>query len=246
MKVLRIVVVEDEALQREQILGWLAAEQDVTVVGTANDGRSAVRVIDELCPDVVLLDVSLPECSGLDVLEQITVDPRVVFTTAHREHAVAAFELGAIDYLLKPFSRERLMSALRRVQERPAEEGARIAERVAAVRDEGVPVARLFVRDHTGILPLPVEVIVRLESDGDYAAVIAGRRRYLVGMSLTALHDRIGRPDFVRVHRQHVVNLAHVVRFTPHDAVRLRVELADGSSVVASRAGSQLLRQLVG
>jgi DNA-binding LytR/AlgR family response regulator len=120
------------------------------------------------------------------------------------------------------------------------------SERVASVRNGDEPLSRLFIRDHTGIVPVPVESIVRMETDGDYTAVIAGGRRHLVGIPLAALHDRIRRADFVRVHRQHVVNLAYVARFTPYDAVRLRVELVGGGSVVASRAGSQLLRGLVG
>jgi two-component system LytT family response regulator len=250
---LRVAVVEDEAPQRRQLVGWLEADTDVALVGEASDGASAVRLIDATRPDLVLLDVSLPEMSGLDVLQRIGHDPEVVFTTAHRDYAIEAFELGAVDYLLKPFGQARLASALERVRERRAErslerpaEGPRASERVATVGNGDEPLARLFIRDHTGIVPVAVEQIVRMEADGDYTAVHAGGRRYLVGIPLAALHERIRRPDFVRVHRQHVVNLAHVVRFVPYDAVRLRVELVGGGGVVASRAGSQLLRGLAG
>ena len=247
---LRVVVVEDEAPQRRQIVGWLEADAQVALVGEASDGEGAVRLIDSTRPDVVLLDVSLPELSGLDVLQRIAHDPEVVFTTAHRDYAIEAFELGAVDYLLKPFGQERLASALARVRERRSERredsSVPASERVASVRDGGEPLARLFIRDHSGIVPVAVEQIVRMEADGDYTAVYAGGRRYLVGIPLAALHERIRRADFVRVHRQHVVNLAHVVRFVPYDAVRLRVELVGGGGVVASRAGSQLLRGLAG
>jgi two-component system LytT family response regulator len=224
----------------------------VELVGEAGDGASAVATIDATRPDLVLLDVSLPELSGLDVLQRITHDPDVVFTTAFRDYAIEAFELGAVDYLLKPFGEARVRSALQRVRERRAERGVAPApgapsagERVASVRDAGEPLTRLFVRDHTGIVPVPVERIVRMETDGDYTAVIAGGRRHLVAVPLSVLHERIRRPDFVRVHRQHVVNLAHVARFVPYDAMRLQVEFAGGGSIVASRAGSQLLRGLV-
>ena len=246
MTALRVAVVEDEAPQRRQMIGWLEADAEVSLVGEASDGMGAVRMINETRPDLVLLDVSLPELSGLDVLQRIDHDPEVVFTTAHRDYAIEAFELGAVDYLLKPFGQERLSSALGRVRERRGERTPPASERVASVRNDTEPLARLFIRDHTGIVPVPVESIVRMETDGDYTAVIAGGRRHLVGLSLAALHDRIRRADFVRVHRQHVVNLAHVTRFSAYDAVRLRVEFAGGGSVVASRAGSQLLRGLVG
>ena len=249
---LRVAIVEDEELQRRQLVTWLAAEVDTELVAEAADGESAVRVIDETRPDVVLLDVALPECSGFDVLDRIQHTPEVVFTTAHREHAISAFELGAVDYLLKPFARERLSAALQRVRsrERAPDEATRsgsvaLADRVTAVRDDGQPLERLFVRDRGAIIPVAVSEIVRLEADGNYTAVITANRRFLVAVPLGALHDRIRRPDFVRVHRQHVVNLAHVSRILPHDAGRFLIEFRSGGSVVASRAGSHALRALV-
>ena len=120
-----------------------------------------------------------------------------------------------------------------------------LAERVIAVRDDGQPLERLFVRDRGTIVPVLVSEIVRLEADGDYSAVITATRRLLVAVPLGTLHDRIRRADFVRVHRQHVVNLAHVARLLPHDAGRFLIEFRSGGSVVASRAGSQALRAMV-
>jgi two-component system LytT family response regulator len=245
---LRVIVVEDEAAQRRQIVDWLAAEPGVVVVDEASDGNEAVAKIDAAHPDVVLLDISLPELSGLDVLRRVRQAPEVVFTTAHRDFAIDAFELGAVDYLLKPFGPDRLANALRRVRDHiergSAEAPVPVLERYSSVSDDTRPIARVFVRDRGAIVPIPVEQIVRLEADGDYTAVVANGRRHLIGMTLTALHDRIGRADFVRVHRQHVINLAHVARFVPHDAGRLRIDFAGGGSVIASRGGSQILRGL--
>jgi two-component system, LytTR family, response regulator len=250
---LTVVIVEDEDVQRRQLSAWLATEPSVTVVGEAGTGSAAVSLIDELRPDVALLDIALPELTGLEVLRRVHHSPTVVFTTAYREYAIDAFELGAVDYLLKPFGRDRLVAALERVRDRAgSREGSRdgeasaVLERVESVRDEGGPLTRVFVRNGGAIVPIPVESIVRLEADGDYTAVIAGGRRHLIGMSLQTLHARIRRDDFVRVHRQHVVNLAHVSRFVPYDAARLSIEFTGGGSVVASRAGSQMLRGLVG
>jgi two-component system, LytTR family, response regulator len=249
MVMLRVAIVEDEELQRQQLVKWLVDEPDTELVAEATDGESAVRLIDETRPDVVLLDVALPEFSGFEVLDRIHHTPDIVFTTAYREHAISAFELGAVDYLLKPFARERLSAALQRVRARermPDESStAALAERVTAVRDEGRPLERLFVRDRGAIVPVSVGEIVRLEADGDYTAVVTATRRMLVAVPLGTLHDRIQRSDFVRVHRQHVVNLAHVARLVPHDAGRFLIEFRSGGPVVASRAGSQLLRELV-
>lgn len=250
---LTIVIVEDEEVQRRQLAAWLANEPLVTVAGEAATGSSAVTLINDVRPDVALLDIALPELTGLEVLRRVQHAPTVVFTTAYREYAIDAFELGAVDYLLKPFGRDRLVAALDRVRERAgSREGGQdgtadaVLARVESVRDEGGPLTRVFVRHGGAIVPIPVESITRLEADGDYTAVIAGGRRHLIGMSLVTLHARIRRDDFVRVHRQHVVNLAQVARFVPYDATRLRIEFTGGGSVVASRAGSQMLRGLAG
>lgn len=247
MSVIRVVIVEDEALQARQLEVWLKQEQGVEIVGTADNGNAAIQLIDSLHPDLVLLDVSLPECSGLEVLARIEHAPAVVFTTAFRDHAVEAFELGAVDYLLKPFGRDRLVAALDRVRagERHRDSDraeASTAQRVALVSDDGKPLERLFVRERNSIVPVQVEHIVRLEADGDYTAVLTADKRYLVAVSLSALHERIRNADFVRVHRQHVVNMAHVARLVPYDATRLQVEFRKGGSIVASRSGSQELR----
>src|ERR1043166_5424199 len=170
---IRVAVVEDEELQRKQLTSWLGAEAGVEVVGEAADGLGAIHMIDTLRPDLVLLDVSLPELSGIEVLQRLTHVPDVVFTTAFRDHAVAAFELGAVDYLLKPFGAARLSEALRRVRERErGRDDAALRERVASVHDDRVPLERLFVRDRGAIVPVPVDTIVRLETDGDYTAAV--------------------------------------------------------------------------
>jgi two-component system LytT family response regulator len=253
MDLLRVAIVEDEEPQRRQLAAWLADEPGTTVVAQLADGETAIRAIDETKPDLVLLDIALPSCSGLEVLRRIHCRPEVVFTTAHRDHAVSAFELGAADYLLKPFGRERLAEAIERVRSRGREPGPAsgaagivpLAERVYAVRDEGRALDRLFVRDRGAIVPVAVDDIERIDADGDYSAVVTATRRFLVGVPLAALHERIRRADFVRVHRGHVVNLAHVARIVPSEGGRLRVELRTAGKVVASRAGSQALRDLV-
>jgi Response regulator receiver domain len=150
--------------------------------------QRAIRLIDDVGPDLVLLDVSLPECSGLEVLARVNHEPEVVFTTAFRDHAVEAVELGAADYLLKPFGRERLAAALGRVRERGrSRDTETTSQRVTMMRDDGTPLDRLFVRDRAAILPVSVDAIVRLETDGDYTAVLTDQRRFLVAVPLGAL-----------------------------------------------------------
>lgn len=244
---MRLIVVEDEELQRVKLVSWLIENSNVVVIDVAADGPDAVAKIDAQRPDVVLLDVSLPTMTGIDVLARVRHKPDVVFTTAYRDYAIEAFELGAVDYLLKPFGRQRLEAALSRVRARHASAAVadeNISERVAAMMDEQRPLDRLFVRYRGAVIPISVQTIVRLEADGDYTAVHADGRRHLVALPLKVLHARIRSENFVRIHRRHVINLARMAAFDSYDDGRVRVSLRGGQTIIASRAGSQVLRKL--
>ncbi len=247
---LRVVIVEDEEPQRRQLALWLSELPGTTLAGEFADGESAVEGIDAATPDVILLDVGLPMLTGLDVLKRIRRVPQVVFTTAYRDHAIAAFEIGAADYLLKPFGRERLIEALVRARTRRDERDddgvPPLSDRIAAARDASVPLDRIFVRDRGAIVPVPIDSVERIEADGDYSALVTATRRFLVAIPMATLHERIQRREFVRVHRSHIVNLAHVARIVPAGDGRLRVEMRASGQVPASRAGSQELRRWVG
>ena len=206
------------------------------LVGEAADGLSAVDAIDALKPDLVFLDVKLPEMSGLEVLARIRHAPAVIFTTAFDEFAVPAFEHEALDYLVKPFGRRRFLAAVERLRRRLEEERPRGA---------AGPVRRLFARDGDRFVPIPVASVSRIEAQDDYAAVHTAGRTYLLHTSLAELEARLYRERFLRVHRSHIVNLDHVDVIRPFDERRLLVVLKDGTTVVASRAGSQALRGLV-
>jgi two-component system, LytTR family, response regulator len=240
------VVVDDDALARERVKGLLREAPLVEVVGEAADGLSALRLIEELRPDVVFLDIEMPELSGLQVLERLRHRPAVIFTTAYARHAVAAFELAAVDYLLKPFGLDRFREAVERaVRSRPGPQAASSppVERAREAVPEGEALRRLFLREREAILPVEVSRITRFEADGDYVVVHAGERPHLVRLRLQDLEARLD-DRFLRVHRSHLVNLDHVRRFEPHDATRLAVVMTDGTRIVASRARSQELRRL--
>jgi two-component system LytT family response regulator len=165
---------------------------------------------------------------------------------------VAAFERGATDYLLKPFRRERLTGALARVRARIRERTAQVADipplagEMMAMQDVSRPLERLFVRDRGLIVPVAVADVERIDADGDYSTVMTATRRFLVAVPLVTLHERINHADFGRVHRAHVVNLAQVARIVPGGDGRLMIELRETGKVIASRAGSQALRETVG
>lgn len=238
----RAVIIEDEPHARASLREYAAEVPWLTLVGEAADGAEAVRLIDALAPDLIFLDICLPESSGLEVLERVRHKPEVVFTTAHDQYALAAFELGALDYLLKPFGRQRFQTAVERVNKR-LQSPVAAAERARAAF--GKPLRRLFARTRDGIVPIDVSTIRRICASDDYVEVHSDAGRHLLRTSLGELASRLDPDVFVQVHRSHIVNLDAIVKLVPFDARRLLVQLRDGTQIVASRAASETLRGLV-
>jgi two-component system LytT family response regulator len=221
----------------------LAGVSWIECLGEVSDGAGALRAIDELQPDLVFLDIRMPGLDGLEVLRRAKHGPAVIFTTAYDRYAVTAFELAAVDYLLKPFGRERFLAALERA--RPALERDAGASSIARVRETlTMSPARLFVRDGGHVVPIRARDIARLEAADDAVIVHATGRRYRMNVPLHDLENRLDPSQFVRVHRSHVVNLDHVVALTPYDGSRFLIRLRDGTELKASRQRSRLLRKL--
>lgn len=260
---LTALIVDDEPVARRQLRALLAAHPDVTVVGEADDGRRAIEAVGALRPSLVLLDVEIPEATGVEVAAALGRSPSaggagapaVVFTTAYERYAVAAFEVAAVDYLLKPFGARRLAAALDRVRAHVrAARGVGVpapgARAPTAFGEPGAfgtppehpPSGHLLVRAGRQLVPVAAADIVRLEADDDYVHVHAAGARHLVTARLGSLVAQCAPWPFLRVHRSHAVNLAHVVALVPRPDARLEVRLRDGARVVASRAGSRLLR----
>jgi two-component system, LytTR family, response regulator len=209
----RTLVVDDEPVARAGLRAMLSAFEWVEVVGEAADGLSAVETIDRLRPELVFLDVQMPGLAGVEVLRRVEWQPFVIFTTAFSEHAVSAFELGAVDYLLKPFGPARLAAAMERVRAGIGEGvGVGALERLSGALAGG-PITRLFVRVGGSVVPLAVAGVWWFEADGDYVVVHAEASRHLLHLALGRLEARLDPGRFVRVHRAHVVNLDHVRAF---------------------------------
>ena len=249
---IRTLVVEDEPLARQALHTVIAAMPDLEWIGEAHDGVQAAEMIERLRPELVFLDVELPGMSGIDVLSAAKLPMVVIFTTAHDDHALTAFELGAIDYLLKPFGRARVARAVERAI--PQLEALRtrrgegavvdsLVARMTYAREDAVPVSEIFVRDRGSVVPVAIADVTHFEADGDYVAVHARGRRHLVYVNLGDLAERLDRARFMRVHRSHIVSLACVATLSPIDANRVTVHLRDGSHINASRTGTRALRQ---
>ncbi|HEX8432447.1 MAG TPA: LytTR family DNA-binding domain-containing protein [Longimicrobium sp.] len=233
---LRTVVAEDEPLARQRLRRFVERDPRLLLVGEAESGTAAVELIDRLAPDVVFLDVQMPECTGLEVLERAAHRPAPVFTTAYPEYALRAFEVEAYDYLVKPFGWTRFQAAVDRVARRLAPPPPPAPEPY---------LERLFVRRRGEMVPVSMRDVHRIEGAGDYVLLCTGADQVLADVSLNELERRLDPASFRRVHRAHIVNLNHVLAIRPYDERRLAVRFPDGSEVVASRAGSQTLREMV-
>ncbi|MEP7000554.1 MAG: LytTR family DNA-binding domain-containing protein [bacterium] len=236
-----VLIADDEPVARAGLRDMLSDVGWLTIVGEAADGPAAVQAINTLKPELVLLDIQMPGMLGTDVLTAVTHHPLVVFTTAYAQHAVAGFELGALDYLLKPFGKERLLRSLERIRAVIGEPSATPAlGRLADALGSG-PMSRLFVRSGGGVIPVAVGDVSWFESSGDYVLAHAGRSRYMLHLALSRLEARLDPERFLRIHRTHLVNLDHVVAFRRREG-RVVAEMDDGARLPVSRERARELR----
>jgi two-component system LytT family response regulator len=243
MKVTTLIV-DDEPVARAGLRAMLSAFDWVHVIGEAADGLAAVEAINTQKPELVFLDVQMPGLLGTDVARRIEHQPFVIFTTAYTQHAVTAFELSAVDYLLKPFGPARLGTAMERVRSavgEPASPG--VFERLSGALAGGA-ITRLFVRVGGALVPIAVSTISRFEAAGDYVTAHAGAARHVLHVSLNRLEERLDPKQFLRVHRAHMVNLEHVRAFKRDARGNLEAEMADGERIPVSRSRAQEIRSL--
>ncbi len=237
------VIADDEPVAREGLRALLADVSWLHCVGEASSTPATIEIVDRLRPDVLFLDIEMPGGSGLDVLRQLSHRPYVVFTTAYGQHAVTAFELGAVDYLLKPFGEERLRVALDRVRAALGEPRDSTADRLQEMFSQQ-PMRRLFVRSGASVIPLAVESLTHLSAWGDYVNAHTTSSRYVLHVALHRLEERLDPTRWVRVHRAHLVNLDHVVAFRPQSGGQLVAEMSSGERVPVSRTHARAVRGL--
>lgn len=241
---IRALIVEDEPLAIDRLRACLSYVSDLELVGEARDGGTAVTLIDRLQPDLVFLDIQLPLLSGFEVLRSIRHRPAVIFTTAHDEYAVSAFEWGAFDYLLKPFDKERIAVAMQRFQERSglSESGAALAERLETAESTG-SIRRFFVKQRGVTIPIDIENITAILAEGDYCRVHLHSESYLVHLPLREFEKRLTPGLFLRVHRSALINTGKVLQIEAAGR-GAQVTMQTGLVVPASRTGSAQLKTL--
>ena len=238
---MRALIVDDEPPARSLIQEYLEDVGRIEVIGECGNGREAIEAINDQVPDLVFLDVQMPGLDGFDVLERIDVLPDIVFSTAYDEYAIEAFDTGAVDYLLKPYSRGRFRKAVERALERHEQNDHEYADRLAALlqearhEDDAHP-ERLYVRHGEKIIPVDPGSIRWIEAAGDYSKLHATDKTYLSSMGIGELEERLDGNRFARVHRSHVIAFAFVDHLRSDGSGGYKVTLDDGTTVRVSRS----------
>src|SRR5688572_6550747 len=248
MKPVRIAIVDDERAARDALREYLAGEPDVEIVAECANGFEAVKAVANLHPDLLLLDVQMPKLDGFEVLELVGRETAVIFTTAYDEYALRAFEVHAIDYLLKPFGPERLRDALVRARERLARPPAAAlpaTDVAAAARPPGAWLLRIVIRDGAEVHVVPIDKIDYIEAQDDYVAVRTAERVLLKEQTMAELERQLDPRRFVRIHRSVLLNLDRLVRLEPTGKDSRMAVLRDGRRLPVSRSGYARLQELL-
>jgi two-component system LytT family response regulator len=246
MSVLKAVIVDDEELARQLLREYLWEAGGVEVVAECANGFDAVKMIGELKPDLVFLDVQMPKLDGFEVLELIDPPPAVIFVTAYDQYAMRAFDAHAVDYLLKPFHLERFQKALAKARTRLGAPRPSAAELTAAARPPGQVLERIVVKDGSKVHIIPVDKLDYVEAQDDYVALHSEKKTYLKQQTIASVEGQLDPKRFVRIHRSYIVNLERIARIEPYTKDSRVAVLLDGAQLPVSRSGHGKLKALLG
>ena len=250
---IRVLVVDDEPLAREKICGMAADDPDIRVVAECSNGAEAIEAVQAMRPDLILLDVQMPEVGGFAVLEALKDEglPPVIFITAYDHYAVRAFEFHALDYLLKPFDRERFQTAIERAKRQiRRDSGARMDARILALLEEMREMPRyserLVVKTGGRVFFLNTDEIDWVEAEGNYVSIHTGKKSYLLRETITSLESQLDPKEFVRIHRSAIVRLDRIKELQPWSHGEYHVLLQDGTRLTLSRSYREKLQAALG
>ncbi len=246
MEKIRILIIEDEAPARELIKHMLAGHPDLEVIGECEDGFCGAREVRERRPDLIFLDIQMPKLTGFELLEVIDEKPEVIFTTAYDQYAIRAFELNAVDYLLKPFSRERFDEAVARAVNRirnntPGHEA--VSRMVTTTTGTEGELTRIVFRKGAGIVIIPLDKVICLAAEDDYVMVYHSDGKALKTRTMKYYEEHLPPSLFIRVHRSFIVNVEQITRLEPYSKDNYVAILRNGEKIPVSRAGYRILRE---
>ncbi len=244
---IRAVIVDDEELARYVIREHLLKEEGVEIVAECANGFEAVRIANELQPNLMFLDVQMPKLDGFEVLELIEPEIAVIFVTAFDQYAMRAFDAAAVDYLLKPFGADRFRNAVERARQRLAtkQPPPSASELKALARTPDQAAERIVVKDGTRVHIIPVGKLDYAEAQDDYIELHSGQKSWLKQQSLSSLEAVLDPSRFVRVHRSYLVNIERVTKIEPYTKDTRVAILTDGAQIPMSKAGYARLKELM-
>ncbi len=251
MDKIRALIVDDEPPARDRITDLIARDAEVEIIGECGDGLSAVAAIEDHKPDLIFLDVQMPELDGFGVLEAIEETPVIIFVTAYDQYALRAFEVHALDYLLKPFDRERFDKALQRAKHQIARERAgsvnqELAALLADLKSRPKPIERLVIKAGGRVFFLRVDEIDWIEAAANYVKLHVGKESHLLRETINSLAAKLDPDKFLRIHRSIIVNFERVKELQPWFHGDYVVILQDGKQLTSSRSYRERLHKLLG
>jgi two-component system, LytTR family, response regulator len=246
MTKMRVAIVDDEQLARKLLREYLMQSEDVEIVTECANGFEAVKTVTDLKPDLLLLDIQMPRLDGFEVLELVGREVSVIFTTAYDKYALRAFEVHAVDYLLKPFTLERFREALNRARSRlDSKDPFPPTELASAARAPGVHLERVAIRDGANVHVLPVSKIDYIEAQDDYVCFRSEGKRLLKQQTLAEVEKALDPSQFVRVHRSYILNIDRLAKLELYAKDSHAAILRDGSRLPVSRSGYARLNALL-
>jgi len=245
-KILRALIIDDEEPARNIIKQYLTSLPSIEVVGEYADGFSGLKAINDLKPDLIFLDIQMPKLTGFELLELIEHKPNIIFSTAYDQYAIKAFEANAIDYLLKPYSKERFNQALTKVLEKGKnanDTNLKIKSIVNTIDEKPEFIARIAVKSGTKIDVIPTETIIYLEAEGDNVMIYTPNDSYLKEKTMKYFETHLDNHQFIRIHRSFIVNVNEIVRLEHYDKENYIAILKNNIKLKVSSNGHKLLKQ---
>ena len=248
MKKIRTLIVDDETLARELIRNYLSVYPEIEIIGECENGFEAARDISEFKPDLVFLDIQMPKITGFELLEIIDHQPLIIFTTAYNQYAIRAFEMNAVDYLLKPFSKDRFQDALKKVESRLNEKDRNNKELNALKnfhQENRETLERIVVKSGHKIHVITCDKIHYLEAQDDYVMIYTAEGKYLKQSTMKYFEEHLDGRQFLRVHRSYIVHMDRIERIEPYTRESYLLFLKTGEKIPVSKTGYDKLKEVL-
>jgi two-component system, LytTR family, response regulator len=243
---MNVIIIDDEPLARQVLIEYLEPLQHINILAECNNGFEGVKAITELKPDLIFLDVQMPKLNGFEMLELLDQKPKVIFTTAFDEYAIKAFEVNAIDYLLKPFTAQRLNTAIEKANTASQIESFVNNTEPNEVLIQAFQAPRIVIKDNHQIYIIPFSDILYLEAADDYVKIFTEKRYYLKKKTMTYFESILPQADFCRVHRSFILKLSEIAKVEPWEKDGAIIITKNKTEIPVSKAGYVRLKKVLG